>query len=157
RGRAPALNMACGTDPSLDELERRLASCFDPDGSLADRASPRLAELRAERRAGREGLVRRLAELIKKHEDNLENPFWTERDGRYVLPVRTDAHERFPGIVHATSASGATVFVEPRALVDMGNRQKMLDAQVTREEDVIYASLSASVGEVVDTIAAAVA
>ncbi len=157
RGRAALLDAACTVDPSLEELERRLAECFDPDGSLADRASPRLLDLRAERRAGRDRLVRRLDELIKKHDDILQDRFWTERDGRYVLPVRSDAHEKFAGIVHTTSASGATVFVEPRALVEMGNRQKMLDAQVTREEEAIYAALSARVAEAVDTTQAAVA
>ena len=155
RDRAPALDAACAIDPTLEELERRLASCFDPDGTLADRASPRLLELRADRRAGRDRLVRRLDELMKKHEDILQDRFWTERDGRYVLPVRSDAHERFPGIVHATSASGATVFVEPRVLVELGNRQKMVDAQVTREEQAVYAALSAEVANVVDTIGAA--
>ncbi|HVY46526.1 MAG TPA: endonuclease MutS2, partial [Minicystis sp.] len=116
REKAPRLEEACAMDPSLDELERELARAFDPDGSLADRASPRLGELRAERRHTRDRLVRRLEELIHKHEDILSDRFWTERDGRYVLPVRSDAHERFPGIVHATSASGSTVFVEPRLL-----------------------------------------
>ena len=157
RERAPLLDAACTVDPSLEALERRLAACFDPDGSLADRASPRLLELRAERRAARDRLVRRLDELIKKHDDILQDRFWTERDGRYVLPVRADAHERFPGIVHATSQSGATVFVEPRALVEMGNRQKMLDAQVSREEEAVYAALSAAVAEQVDSLAAAAA
>jgi DNA mismatch repair protein MutS2 len=153
RGRAPALDAACDVDPSLDEVERDLARAFDPDGTLADRASPRLGELRGERRAGRDRLVRRLEELIKKHEDILQDRFWTERDGRYVLPVRADAHERFPGIVHTTSASGATVFVEPRPLVEMGNRQKMLDAQVTREEQAVYAALSAKVADAAPAIA----
>jgi DNA mismatch repair protein MutS2 len=156
-GRAPLLDTACNVDPSLEILERRLASCFEPDGTLADRASPRLLELRAERRAGRDRLVRRLDDLIKKHEDILQDRYWTERDGRYVLPVRADAHEHFPGIVHATSSSGATIFVEPRAMVELGNRQKMLDAQVAREEEAIYAALSAEVAEVVESVAAAAA
>lgn len=156
RLRAPALDAASPLDPSLDDLERDLAVCFDPDGSLSDRASPRLKELREERKASRDRLVRRLEELIRKHEDILQDRFWTERDGRYVLPVRSDAHERFPGIVHATSSSGATLFVEPRVLVEMGNRQKMLDAQVSREEQVVYAELSARVAEYVAQIGAAV-
>jgi DNA mismatch repair protein MutS2 len=146
---APNLFDACATDPGLDEAERELASAFDPDGTLADRASPRLEELRSERRTSRDRLVRRLDELIRKHEDILQDNYWTERDGRYVLPVRSDAHERFPGIVHTTSSSGATVFVEPRALVEMGNRLKILDAQVAAEEQVIYAALTALVAEVV--------
>ncbi len=156
RLRAPALDAACAIDPSLEALERDLAAAFDPDGTLADRASPRLADLRSERRATRERLVRRLEDLIRKHEDILQDRFWTERDGRYVLPVRSDAHERFPGIVHTTSASGSTVFVEPRVLVEIGNRQKILDSQVAQEEQAIYASLSSRVADSVEQTAAAV-
>ncbi|WP_437632138.1 endonuclease MutS2 [Sorangium sp. So ce854] len=152
---APALFAACATNPELDAVARDLAAAFDPDGSLSDRASPRLEELRAERRAVRDRLVRRLEDLIQKHEDILQDRYWTERDGRYVLPVRTDAHERFPGIVHATSASGATVFVEPRVLVETGNRMKMVDAEVAREEQAIYAALTARVAEDIESVAAA--
>lgn len=152
---APALYLACATDPALDPIERELSSAFDPDGTLADRASPRLGELRSERRTSRDRLVRRLEDLIKKHAAILQDGYWTERDGRYVLPVRADAHERFPGIVHAASDSGATIFVEPRALVAMGNRQKMLEAQVVREEQAIYVALSARVADAVEGIAAA--
>jgi DNA mismatch repair protein MutS2 len=157
KGKVPALHEACATDPALDDVERDVASAFDPDGTLADRASPRLMELRAEWRASRDRLIRRLDELTRKHEDILQDRYWTERDGRYVLPVRSDAHERFPGIVHATSASGATVFVEPRALVEMGNRLKMVDAQVAREEEAIYASLTNRVAEVLPSLSHAAA
>lgn len=146
---APSLFEACSTDPGLDEAERELNAAFDPDGTLADKASPRLADLRGERRASRDRLVRRLEDLSRKHADILQDGYWTERDGRYVLPVRADAHERFVGIVHATSSSGATVFVEPRALVEMGNRLKILDAQVTAEEEAIYAALTALVADIV--------
>ncbi|WP_437732276.1 endonuclease MutS2 [Sorangium sp. So ce1335] len=152
---APTLFAACATNPELDAVARELAAAFDPDGTLSDRASPRLEELRAERRAVRDRLVRRLEDLIQKHEDILQDRYWTERDGRYVLPVRTDAHERFPGIVHATSASGATVFVEPRVLVETGNRMKMVDAEVAREEQAIYAALTARVAEDIESVAAA--
>lgn len=156
RHRAPALSAACAIDPSLEELERDLAAAFDPDGTLADRASPRLADLRSERRSTHDRLVRRLDDLINKHQDILQDRFWTERDGRYVLPVRSDAHERFPGIVHTTSASGATVFVEPRVLVEMGNRHKILDSQVAQEEQAVYAALSVRVADAVEETAAAV-
>ncbi|WP_437966121.1 Smr/MutS family protein [Sorangium sp. So ce260] len=152
---APALYAACATNPELDTVARDLAAAFDPDGTLSDRASPRLEALRAERRAVRDRLVRRLEDLIQKHEDILQDRYWTERDGRYVLPVRSDAHERFPGIVHATSASGATVFVEPRVLVETGNRMKMVDAEVAREEQAIYAALTARVAEDIESVAAA--
>ncbi|MDI1430991.1 endonuclease MutS2 [Polyangium sorediatum] len=154
--RLPLLFRACSTDPGLDALEREVSSSFDPDGTLSDRASPRLAELRGERRNLRDRLVRKLDEIMRKHADILQDTYYTERDGRYVLPVRADAHERFPGIVHATSGSGATLFVEPRVVVDMGNRLKMVEALVQHEEELVYAALSAKIGEEIDAVAAAV-
>ena len=72
-----------------------------------------------------------------------------------MLPVRSDSHERFPGIVHATSASGATLFLEPRAVVPMGNRLKVLEADVHREEEAVYARLTALVGEALASVEAA--
>ncbi len=157
RDRAPHLAEACAVDPDLDDLERSLTRTFEPDGSISDRASPELASFRGERRTLRDRLVRKLEELIARHADLLQDGYYTERDGRYVLPVRADAHERFPGIVHSASASGATVFVEPRALVDQGNRLKMLDAQIDRAERAILAALSIEVAAAAPSIAAALA
>jgi len=153
----PLLLRACSTDPGLDEIEREIHRAFDPEGTLADKASPRLGELRTERRHVRDRLVRRLEEIMHQHADILQDAFFTERDGRYVLPVRSDAHERFPGIVHATSGSGATLFVEPRAIVELGNRLKMVEAQVTHEEDLIRAALSQKIGNDIHAVEAAVA
>jgi DNA mismatch repair protein MutS2 len=81
----------------------------------------------------------------------------TEREGRYVVPVRSDSHERFPGIVHAMSSSGSTLFVEPRAVVPMGNRLKMLEAEVLREEIAIQARLSSLLSDVLPSFEAAAA
>src|SRR4029078_6946646 len=94
--------------------------------------------------------------LMTKYEGILQDRFVTEREGRYVVPVRSDAHERFPGIVHATSASGPTLFVEPRAVIPMGNRLKVLEAEVQREEIAIYTRLSARTGELLPSVVGAV-
>jgi DNA mismatch repair protein MutS2 len=156
RSRIPALHEACSTDPTLDALADELASSFDADGTLADRASPRLKELRSEFHAARQRMLSRLEDLMSKYEAILQDRFVTEREGRYVVPVRSDAHERFPGIVHATSASGATLFVEPRAVIPMGNRIKVLEAEVQREELAIYAKLSDRIGESLPSVIAAI-
>jgi DNA mismatch repair protein MutS2 len=156
RSRVPALHAACTTDPTLDELADELAAAFDPDGTLSDRASPRLKELRGEFHAARQRMLGRLEDLMSKYEGILQDRFVTEREGRYVIPVRSDAHERFPGIVHATSASGATLFVEPRAVIPMGNRLKVLEAEVQREEQAIYAKLSDRIGESLPSVVAAI-
>jgi DNA mismatch repair protein MutS2 len=151
----PALFEACATDPTLDDLADEIAQCFDPDGTLADGASPRLRELRAHRQAARQRLLARMEDLTNRYEAVLQDRFVTEREGRWVLPVRSDAHERFPGIVHATSSSGGTLFIEPRAVVPMGNRLKVLDADVKREEDAVYARLSALLADTLPSVEAA--
>ncbi len=156
RARVPALFAACATDPTLDTLADELASSFDPDGSLSDKASPRLKELRGEYHAARGRMLSRLEELMGRYEGILQDRFVTEREGRYVIPVRSDAHERFPGIVHATSASGATLFVEPRAVIPMGNRLKVLEAEVQREEIAIYTQLSSRIGEALPSVVGAI-
>lgn len=142
RADLPALFEACATDPSLDRVEEEIARAFDPDGSLSDRASPRLGQLRGEYATARARMVSRLEEIMRRFAHVLSDSYWTERDGRYVLPMRADAHERFPGIVHGSSGSGATLFVEPRVVVPLGNRLKMLEGEVRREEEAIYAALT---------------
>lgn len=155
RDKRPALSASLLTDPMLDRVADEVASCFDPDGSLSDRASPRLKELRGEYRAARQRMLNRLEELMRRYEAILQDRYVTEREGRYVLPVRSDAHERFPGIVHATSGSGATLFVEPRAVIPLGNRLKVLEADVQREEQAVYARLTGLIADVLSSAEAA--
>jgi len=152
----PQLYATCSTDPALDRVEDAISSAFDPSGTLADHASQRLRELRSEFAASRARMVSRIEELIRRYSHILSDTYWTEREGRYVLPLRSDAHERFPGIVHASSSSGATLFVEPRVLVPLGNRLKMLGADVRREEEAIYAALTGRVADVLTSVRGAI-
>jgi DNA mismatch repair protein MutS2 len=152
KGDVPSLFVACATDPTLDELADEIQRSFEPDGTLADHATPRLRELRGEWHAARQRMLARMNDLMARYESVVQDRFVTEREGRWVLPVRSDAHERFPGIVHATSSSGATLFVEPRAVVPMGNRLKVLEADVRREEEAAYARLSALVADALPSV-----
>lgn len=147
RSRAPELHASCSTDPTLDRLADDLAGTFDASGGLADDASPRLRELRGEYQAAKARIVARLEDFMARYDGILQDRFVTEREGRYVVPVRSDAHERFPGIVHATSGSGSTLFVEPRSVIPMGNRLKVLEGEVEREEHAVLARLSTLVFE----------
>lgn len=142
RAHAPALQAACSTDPALDELEAQLRDALEPDGSLSDRASPELKALRSEAANLRERIAGRMREQIERYGEVLSDHYYTMREGRYVLPVRRDAHERVPGIVHGTSQSGSSVFVEPRAVVAHGNRLKMAESELEREEERVLAALS---------------
>lgn len=151
----PYLHRACAIDPTLENLEEELAMSIGDDGSILDSASAELARLREEAGNLRARIIRKLEELIQSRSAILQDSFYTIREGRYVLPVRADAHERFHGIVHGSSASGATVFVEPRELVERGNRLKMAQAELEREERRILAALADLVRQYVPQMRAA--
>lgn len=151
----PFLHRACAIDPTLEGLEEEVGLSIGDDGSILDSASVELARLREEVGNLRARIIRRLEDLIQKRSAILQDSFHTIREGRYVLPVRADAHERFHGIVHGSSASGATIFVEPRELVERGNRLKMAQGELEREERKILAAVSDLVREYVPQLRAA--
>ena len=152
----PYLDRACAFDPTLDSLHETLSVAIEPDGTIADSASLEIAKLRVETKNLRERITARLQTMIQKHQKILQDQFFTLREGRYVLPVRSDAHERFKGIVHGSSASGATLFVEPEAIVERGNRLKMAQADLEREKSKVLSALSARVREQLPAVHAAV-
>ncbi|MGB8222225.1 MAG: Smr/MutS family protein [Polyangiales bacterium] len=155
RDSVPYLYGACTIDPTLDGLEEEVALSIGDDGTILDSASAELARLREEVGNLRTRIIRRLEDLIQKRSAILQDSFYTIREGRYVLPVRADAHERFHGIVHGSSASGATIFVEPQELVERGNRLKMAQGELEREERKILAAVSDLVRQYVPQIRAA--
>jgi len=152
RASLPLLAVACEVPGAARELASRLERVIDPDGSLSDSASPRLKELRAERGACRQRLVRKLEDLVGSTASALAGTYWTERDGRYVLPVRSDSLGKVPGIVHGASGSGATLFVEPQGAIDLGNRLKLAEAEALREEHAVLRRLSADVAKAADAL-----
>ena len=126
------------------ELERRLEKALDDDGTMRDDASPALRRLRREM-AGAEGeLVRLLERLMAKLEPHHQvgDASVTVRNGRYVIPVRREGAKHTGGIVHDTSASGATVFIEPPAAVEAGNRIRELAIEEQREVERILRELT---------------
>lgn len=155
RDRLVRLHAACSTDPRLDDVVDEIQRCFEADGTLSDAASPRLRELRGERQQARARILHKLDDIMQRYAAALQESYVTEREGRFVLPVRSDSHERFAGIVHGTSATGHTLFMEPRVVIPLGNRLKMIDAEVEREENAVYARLSSKVAELAESAAAA--
>jgi DNA mismatch repair protein MutS2 len=109
---------------------------------VADRASPELARARKRVRELREESKRKLGQLLERHADVVQGDYYTEREGRYVLPVRSDAHLRVPGIVLGSSASGATLFVEPEELTGLGNQLRIQEAEALREAAKVLTLLS---------------
>ncbi|MDP9293473.1 MAG: endonuclease MutS2, partial [Actinomycetota bacterium] len=120
---------------ALPALRSTLARSFDPVGELLDTASPRLGGLRSAVRVAYERLRRRLASLVGSELGNaLQEPIITLRNGRYVVPVKSEARARVKGIVHDASGSGQTLFIEPLVAVELGNAWR--EAQVAEAEEI---------------------
>lgn len=142
RAQHPAVSATIDSPAELAGLEEDLTHALEPDGTVADRASPELARARKRARELREELKRKLGQLIERHADVVQGDYYTEREGRYVLPVRADAHLRVPGIVLGSSGSGATLFVEPEQLTGLGNQLRLQEAEALREAAKVLTQLS---------------
>ena len=125
-------------------LQERIAACIEPDGEIADHASPELAKQRQKVRSLAVKIRDQVDELLVKQEWNrfLQEPIYTVRGDRYVLPVKQEYRSQFPGLVHDQSASGATVFMEPMPLVRLGNELAAGRSAVRQEELKVLEELS---------------
>ena len=151
---APRLHSLAASMQAETAIEEQVARCIDPSGEVSDRASRELARARSQ--------SNQLAKALKKKLDRtLENPdvaryltdsFVTVRNDRYVLPVRADARNRVPGIVHDASNSGTTLFVEPQEVVDLNNQLKEAELAVGREVYRILRDLSDRVASAVERL-----
>ena len=154
----PLLSTIAAGVAELDPLRNLIGAAINDSGEVRDDASPELRQIRAEVLTAHDQLQQRMQGLAASASlrTALQEPIVTIRDGRYVLPVKSDARGAVPGVVHDTSASGATVYVEPLAVVDLGNRWRELQVQERREVDRILRELSQAVGaarpELIDAI-----
>ena len=132
------------------KLVAEIARCINDKGEVMDGASPALARIRRELAGARDRLLERLNRLVASPEyaSSLQETLITQRSGRYVIPVRSELKGRIPGIVHDQSASGATLFVEPLAIVELGNQWRQLQLDEQHEVERILAALTALVAEV---------
>jgi DNA mismatch repair protein MutS2 len=140
----PLLSATLDSAATLDELDRSLGRALDEKGRIVDDASPELSAARTNERRARRSLTDKLAAMMTSHADVLREGSWVERDGRYGLPVRSDAHRRVEGIVLGSSGSGATLFIEPPEVTSIVNRLKMAEADVERAEERVLVELCAS-------------
>ena len=132
----------------LPDVEKEITRCLSPDGEVLNRASPKLAAVRKQLREVRQVLRDRLEEIIRtpKGQKIIQEPIITEREGRSVIPVKTEFRREIEGITHDVSNTGATVFIEPWATVELGNSIRELVSEGKREEERILRDLSISVG-----------
>ena len=128
-------------------LSVALTGAIEPDGSIRESASPELHRLMQRATDLKQQMRHRLDQILhsRRYEDVLQEQYFAQREGRYVVPIKAEMQGRVPGIVHDVSSSGATLFLEPRELVDLNNSIKVVDLDVEREVRRILRELSALV------------
>ena len=132
----------------LGQLERRLENTLDEHGSLRDDASVELRRLRTEIQTTQNRIKERVGAALRAPENQkyFQEAIVTLRDERYVIPVKAEYRRFFPGIVHDQSATGATLFVEPMAIVELNNDVKQLVLSEQHEVERILRDLSQQIG-----------
>lgn len=135
-------------------LEEKIFTCIISEEEMADAASPALATIRRKIRNASARARDQLEKLVRSssHQKHLQESIITQRDGRYVVPVKAEFRGEVPGLVHDTSASGATVFVEPMSVVEANNEIRVLQSEELEEINRILRELSAEAGEFADGI-----
>lgn len=135
-------------------LEERIGAVVVSEDDVADTASPALHDIRRKMRAASARLREHLDKMVRSaaYQKVLQEPIVTIRDGRFVVPVKAEHRAEVPGLIHDTSSSGATVFVEPMDSVETNNELKVLHAKETAEIERILLELSGEVGGFADTI-----
>ena len=143
----PVCSALIATMVTLPELEQRLKFALEEGGRVADRASSALERLRQQWQALRQERRDKLQHLLRSLATALQDTVIAERHGRPVLAVKAGAVNQVQGQVHDSSASGSTLFVEPRSVLSIGNKLVDLEARIRDEERRVLAELSAAVAE----------
>ena len=126
-------------------LEEKIKRCITDEDTIADAASTELADIRRHMRAAQAKSRQILQKIISSptYGKILQETIITQRDGRFVVPVKAEHKGDIPGLVHDISASGATLFVEPMGVVQANNEYVELEAKEQKEIERILAELSA--------------
>jgi DNA mismatch repair protein MutS2 len=131
------------------DLQESISSALDDNGEIKDSASTRLAIIRHDLKQAFDRLQSKLRRIVtsKANELYLQEALVTQRNGRYVIPIKADHKGKIPGIVHDSSSSGATLFIEPLETVELNNAWR--EAQIEEEKEIrrILAALTQEVGE----------
>ncbi len=147
---APTLAELAAGLTAFPRVEQEIERAIAPEGMIKDEASPELNRLRTQLKTLQNRIRDKLEALVQGANTRkyLQENLITLRNGRYVLPVKQEYRQEIPGIVHDQSASGATLFVEPMAVVELNNKLRQVEAEEEKEIARILAALSALVGEV---------
>lgn len=135
-------------------FEDKINHCIKSEDEINDNASPALSEIRRKIKALSSNIRSRFDNILKDNSKNkfLQEAIVTQRDGRYVVPVKSEYRTEVSGLVHDTSASGATLFIEPMIIVELNNELRVLNTKEQVEIERILSELSQEVSNFSDTI-----
>ncbi len=155
--RYPILLDHVGQLEDFASLETQITRAISPRGEVLDGASDELRRIRISIRSAQSRLMEYLNNFIRgPRAAALQELIITEREGRFVVPVRAEARGQVPGVVHGSSASGQTLYVEPLEAVELNNRWRGLQMEEEREIERILQALTAAVGREADGLTRAV-
>ena len=149
RDRYPLLSSLAGSLAVFPELEEEIKKAIDPGGEVSDGATPALSQIRRKKAQIQDQIKDHLENMVRSPvtQKFLQDQIVTVRGGRYVVPVKIEFRSQVPGIVHDQSASGATLFVEPLAVVEKNNELKRLEAAEREEVMKVLTGLSSKVAQ----------
>ncbi|MGA9420714.1 MAG: MutS2/Smr-associated SH3 domain-containing protein, partial [Candidatus Cybelea sp.] len=147
-GEHPDLSDVVAGYTPLRELQRAIGNAVDERGAVLDRASPALGRIRRSLAQAQADARDRVTSILNsaKHAKTVQDRIVTVRNGRFVIPIKAEMAGALPSIVHDTSASGQTLFVEPLAALETNNRVRTLQIEEEREIQRILEALSHEVG-----------
>ena len=144
----PALKELAAQLRTYPELEQEIHRCIDDRAQVADRATPKLAGIRVQMRQLRDRIYQILQGILQRQSNAVQEQLITQRSGRFVIPVKAPQKDAIPGIVHDSSASGATLYVEPHSTVNLNNQMRQLLRQEQAEEEAVRRALTEQVAAV---------
>jgi DNA mismatch repair protein MutS2 len=124
------------------ELEQEIHRCIDDRGDVSDRASAKLAGVRQQIRQVKERLEGILRNIMQRQSAAIQQPLITQRGDRLVIPVKSNYKDQIPGIIHDTSATGSTLYVEPNGAINLNNQIRQLMRQEERESEIVRQMLT---------------
>jgi DNA mismatch repair protein MutS2 len=138
----PVLQALVANVRTYPEIEQEIYHCIDDRGDVTDRASEKLREIRVKLKAQRDRIYQILNRLLNSHSPAIQQPLITQRGDRFVIPVKVTHKDAIPGVVHDTSGSGSTLYIEPQSIINTGNQLRQLQRQEERESELIRQELT---------------